>query len=418
MIVSVVAGAVAADVLQGLRVQGVHDGEGDVQRQILLGKVALHCRYDVAVRRATCESPCTVTPMRGRASRGPSVRTMSSDVGVHQKCFRRIADRGPSRLRVDHDVERHLSVGPDVDVRRGSCPLRVSITGTWLLRTTLSIKPAPPRGISTSTSPRAAISRLVRDLARTRHKLDCLGRQPGIDQPGLERRRRLAFESAAEEEPRSSAALPDFRQIPPASAVSIGARFVDDADDAEAALEPGGPAPRWRWSSRVPRHRPGPAAQPARVSPPPCLRCGPGEPQPIDQGSALVPLASARAYMRVRWPRKIAVSDFASASAIAQQSGVLGSPSCAHSKSARRFAPSELVPERSPTNLTLRSSRCSIANAVRASRRKFLTPISRIRCCGLKNDRMGTTPGEHAEEVGRFCARRRRSLRTAALRFR
>ena len=64
---------------------------------------------------------------------------------------------------------------------------------------------------------------LIGDLARTRHELDGLGRESGIDQPGLERldhgRVRL---SSRGRRPRSRAALPDFRQMPPASAVTLG----------------------------------------------------------------------------------------------------------------------------------------------------------------------------------------------------
>ncbi len=100
-------------------------------------------------------------------------------------------------------------------------PTPVSITGTWLLRTTVSISPAPPRGMSTSTRPRAAISSLVTSRGPGTSWIASLGRSASAS-PARSASTTAALLSAAEDEPRSSAALPDFRQIPPASAVTLG----------------------------------------------------------------------------------------------------------------------------------------------------------------------------------------------------
>ena len=97
------------------------------------------------------------------------------------------------------------------------------MTGTWLLRTTLSIKPAPPaRNQHIDQSARR--HQLIRDLARTRHELMASAGSPASTSPACSASTTAAFDSAAEDEPRSRAALPDFRQMPPpASAVTLGA---------------------------------------------------------------------------------------------------------------------------------------------------------------------------------------------------
>ena len=53
------------------------------------------------------------------------------------------------------------------------------MTGTVDSSTTLRIRPAPPRGISTSTSPRARISTFDALVRVARHQLDDVGVQPG-----------------------------------------------------------------------------------------------------------------------------------------------------------------------------------------------------------------------------------------------
>ena len=114
-----------------------------------------------------------------------------------------------------------MSRSAEASTYRWQLPTPVSITGTWLLRTTVSIRPAPPRGISTSTSPRAAISSAVTSRGPGISWTASAGRSASAS-PWRSASTIAAFESAAEEEPRSSAALPDFRQMPPASAVTFG----------------------------------------------------------------------------------------------------------------------------------------------------------------------------------------------------
>ena len=115
---------------------------------------------------------------------------------------------------------------------RWQLPTPVSITGTWLLRTTASIRPAPPRGISTSTRPRAAISSAVTSRGPGTSWTASAGRSASTS-PACSASTIAALESAAEDEPRSSAALPDFRQMPAGVGRHVRARLVDDADHAE-----------------------------------------------------------------------------------------------------------------------------------------------------------------------------------------
>jgi hypothetical protein len=95
------------------------------------------------------------------------------------------------------------------------------MTGTDDSSTTLRINPAPPRGMSTSTCSRARISTLT------------LSWSPGTswttsasspDATAASRRASTiaALLDRALELPRRSTALPDFRQMPAASAVTLG----------------------------------------------------------------------------------------------------------------------------------------------------------------------------------------------------
>ena len=59
-------------------------------------------------------------------------------------------------------------------------PTPVSITGTVDSSTTVLISDAPPRGISTSTRPRARISSLTESRVVGVEQLDRVGRQPGV----------------------------------------------------------------------------------------------------------------------------------------------------------------------------------------------------------------------------------------------
>jgi hypothetical protein len=101
-------------------------------------------------------------------------------------------------------------------------PTPVSITGTVDSSTTVLIRDAPPRGISTSTRPRARISSLTESrVLASSNWIEPAGRP--LSATALRSTETIAaLELIAEPDPRSSTALPDFRQMPAASAVTFG----------------------------------------------------------------------------------------------------------------------------------------------------------------------------------------------------
>ena len=101
-------------------------------------------------------------------------------------------------------------------------PTPVSITGTVDCSTTVLISEAPPRGISTSTRPRARISSLTESRLVASSNWIALADRPASATALRSTDTIAAFELSAEPEPRSSAALPDLRQMPAASAVTFG----------------------------------------------------------------------------------------------------------------------------------------------------------------------------------------------------
>lgn len=96
------------------------------------------------------------------------------------------------------------------------------MTGTVDSSTTVRMSEAPPRGISTSTMPRARIS--SRTDSRLSPGTSCTASAGRPAPPTASRTTvtRALFEADAEEEPRSSTALPDFRQSAAASTVTFG----------------------------------------------------------------------------------------------------------------------------------------------------------------------------------------------------
>ena len=101
-------------------------------------------------------------------------------------------------------------------------PTPVSITGTVDSSTTERIRPAPPRGISTSTSPRARISALADSCPSPGTSWTTSAGSPVAAAASRSTATIAVLERAALEEPRSSTALPLLRQMPAASAVTLG----------------------------------------------------------------------------------------------------------------------------------------------------------------------------------------------------
>jgi hypothetical protein len=106
--------------------------------------------------------------------------------------------------------------------KRWTLPSPVSMTGTLAFWTTDWIRPCPPRGMRTSTFPRAAMSA----FAPSRPYSSTLWTQStGSFTSARESRMmptRARLDSSAAEPPRSSTALPDFRAIPAMSTVTLG----------------------------------------------------------------------------------------------------------------------------------------------------------------------------------------------------
>ena len=170
---------IAADVLQG-RVQRVHDGDGEVQREIFLCKVLVHCRDDVAVRR----NPRVAVhrhPMRGKRLKCLRHERVG-DVCVHQQRLRGIAHRRPLSLGVDQDLECHLFVCCDVDE---DVTVAHSGLNDWHLAVAhhvVDLACATARNQHINQS--AGSHQLTRDLTRAWHELDDVCRQAGVDEPG------------------------------------------------------------------------------------------------------------------------------------------------------------------------------------------------------------------------------------------
>ena len=96
------------------------------------------------------------------------------------------------------------------------------MTGTVDSSTTLRIRPAPPRGMSTSTSPRARISTLTVSWESPGTSWTTSASRPTDAAASRSTATIAALLDRALELPRSRTALPDFRQMPAASAVTLG----------------------------------------------------------------------------------------------------------------------------------------------------------------------------------------------------
>ena len=97
------------------------------------------------------------------------------------------------------------------------------MVGTFASRTTASIRPAPPRGITTSTSPRAWIRCVTLARSVAGQQLHGVGvRGPRPTSAARNAVTSAALDCAADELPRSRTALPDFSVSPNASTVTLG----------------------------------------------------------------------------------------------------------------------------------------------------------------------------------------------------
>ena len=96
------------------------------------------------------------------------------------------------------------------------------MTGTFDVSTQWRMRPAPPRGMSTSTTPCSCMSSsAAARSANVTAPMQPRG-MPASTAASCSTRAITSFEAAAMLPPRSTAALPDFRQMPAASAVTFG----------------------------------------------------------------------------------------------------------------------------------------------------------------------------------------------------
>jgi hypothetical protein len=100
-------------------------------------------------------------------------------------------------------------------------PTPVSITGTVDSRTTRSINEAPPRGMTTSTRPRAPSSSPTDARSAGSSSIDPSG-SPAFEAVSVRTATSAVLVRNADAEPRNSAALPLLRQRPAASTVTFG----------------------------------------------------------------------------------------------------------------------------------------------------------------------------------------------------
>ena len=111
-------------------------------------------------------------------------------------------------------------------------PTPVSITGTFASLTTRWISDAPPRGMTTSTKPRAPSSSPTDARSAGSSSTEPAG-SPAFSAASVRTATRAVLVRKADAEPRSSAALPLLRHSPAASTVTFGPGLVDDPDDPE-----------------------------------------------------------------------------------------------------------------------------------------------------------------------------------------
>src|SRR5260363_179189 len=137
---------------------------------------------------------------------------------MHQNRLDGIAHAGTLGFSIDGNIDRHLTSAL-TSMTRWQLPVPVWMTGTLAPVTTALMSPAPPRGMSKSTYPRAAISSSVTSWPPS---TSCTASR--ISSGSRDRIAAITarVDSRADEHPRNSHAFPDFKQIPAASEVTLG----------------------------------------------------------------------------------------------------------------------------------------------------------------------------------------------------
>ena len=96
------------------------------------------------------------------------------------------------------------------------------MVGTCASRTTASIRLAPPRGITTSTRPRAWIRCVTVDRSAAESSCTASAGRSSLTSAARNTSTSAWLDCAADELPRNSTALPDLSANPKASTVTLG----------------------------------------------------------------------------------------------------------------------------------------------------------------------------------------------------
>ncbi|CAB4751627.1 unannotated protein [freshwater metagenome] len=115
-----------------------------------------------------------------------------------------------------------LSISASLSTYTWQLPTPVSITGTVELSTTLLMSDSPPRGMRTSTRPRAVMRYFTDSWVSPGTIWMASAGSPDATRESRMMPVRASLLDAAEEDPRRSAALPLFRHRPAASTVTFG----------------------------------------------------------------------------------------------------------------------------------------------------------------------------------------------------
>ncbi len=162
-------------------------------------------------------SPCSVTPASARADssrgRNGTSRWTSSVSAALQTLTRWVLALST--------IASAIAGSAEASTYTWQLPTPVSITGTVDSRTTRSISEAPPRGMTTSTRPRAPSSSPTEARSAGSSSIDPAGR-PAFSAVSVRTATSAALVRNAEAEPRSRAALPLLRHRPAASTVTLG----------------------------------------------------------------------------------------------------------------------------------------------------------------------------------------------------
>ncbi len=184
------------------------------------GVAATTVALDPSARASTRSSPCTVTPASASASRARGRKSAAMSLWT-RRVSAELHTLGRCALELTR-ISTAMARSVCASTYTWQLPVPVSMTGTVDSSTTVRIREAPPRGMSTSTRPRARIS--SRTESRLSPGTSCTASAGSPDPPTASRSTRTSavLEAYADEEPRSSTALPDLRQSAAASTVTFG----------------------------------------------------------------------------------------------------------------------------------------------------------------------------------------------------